>query len=207
MAGKVDYKRELKQLYNTKAGQPVFIDVPPLNFLMIDGCGDPNTSQHYTEAVEALFSVAYSLKFAVKKAQAFDFAVMPLEGLWWVDDPTQPFYTLRDEWKWMAMIMQPDVVTESVFEATCQAVARKKSLPALDRLRLGQLHEGRSAQVLHVGPFSEEPATIEALHRFIGAEGCVPTGKHHEIYLSDPRRVAPEKLKTILRQPVAVKGT
>lgn len=205
MPDKLDYKREYKLLYTAKAGQPVLIDVPPLNFIMIDGRGDPNTSSAYSEAVEALFSVAYTLKFAVKKSMSMDYAVMPLEGQWWVDDPARAIYTRRDEWQWTMMIMQPDAITEPLFEAAIAESGRKKTLPALDRLHFARFHEGRAAQILHLGPYSEEPATVDGLHAFIEASGCVPSGKHHEIYLNDPRRVAPDKMKTILRQPVAKK--
>lgn len=199
---KIDYKKELKHLHTASAGQPVLVDVPTLNFLRIDGAGDPNTSSAYREAVEALFSLAYTIKFAVKKGPAaIDYGVMPLEGLWWVDDMAQFSVTRKDEWQWTLMILQPALVTESLVETCRSALARKKDLPALSNVEFAAFEEGKAAQILHVGPFTEEGPTIVRLHRFIEAQGLKLAGKHHEIYLSDIRRAAPAKWKTIIRQP------
>jgi hypothetical protein len=200
---KIDLKKDLKPLYQPAARDVVQVDVPRFQFLMIDGEGDPNTSPAYAQAVEALFSVSYSAKFMLKKGPlARDYAVMPLEGLWWADDLSA--FTTHDKasWKWTMMIMQPSFVTPDLIEAAMAEVKRKKQLPAIDRLRLEDFLEGRCAQVLHIGPFSEEGPTIERLHQFIDARTS-RTGKHHEIYLSDIRRTAPAKWKTIIRQPMA----
>ena len=197
---KVDYKKELKHLY-TAAKEPSLVEVPQLSYLRIDGAGDPNSSRSYKEAVEALFSLAYTLKFSVKKGEAMDYVVMPLQGLWWVDDMKQFSVTRKDEWQWTLMIMQPAMVTASLVESCRSELARKKDLPALAQVEFAAFDEGKAAQVLHVGPFSDEGPTIERLHRFIEAQGLKLTGKHHEIYLSDIRRAAPAKWKTIIRQP------
>lgn len=200
---RIDYKKQLKSLYTASAKQPALVDVPSLNYLRIDGIGDPNTSRAYAEAVESLFSLAYTLKFAVKKSStAIDYGVMPLEGLWWMDDMKQFSVTRKDEWKWTMMIMQPPLVTRALFEACSSELARKKNLAALSKVEFAAFEEGRAAQVLHIGPFTEEGPTIEKLHRFIEAQGLKLAGKHHEIYLSDTRRAAPSKWRTILRQPV-----
>ncbi len=200
--GKVDLKKELKHLYNPSAKEISVVDVPPMNFLMIDGAGDPNVSPEYQQAMEALFSLSYALKFRIKKDIGADYVVMPLEGLWWTDDPSQFSMTNKAIWKWTAMIMQPEYVTLELFEEVLAEVRRKKGLPALDRVRFETLHEGLSAQIMHIGPYAAEEPTIARLHGFIRDNGYELNGKHHEIYLSDPRRTAPGKLKTVIRQPV-----
>jgi hypothetical protein len=200
---KIDPKLELKHLYRASAKEVVEVDVPTLRFLMIDGEGDPNTSPDYADAVEALFSVSYNAKFRVKKGtQGIDYAVMPLEGLWWSDDLSSFRTGDRSKWKWTMMIMQPDVVDASVIEQSIEAVRRKKkALAATDRLRLQDFTEGRCAQILHVGPFTDEGPTIQRVHDFI-CERSGLTGKHHEVYLSDIRRADPDRWKTIIRQPM-----
>ena len=201
---KIDFKKRLKQLYSAPAKVPVIVEVPPMNFIMIDGAGDPNTSLEFQQAVEALFSTSYTLKFMIKKGPlAIDYGVLPLEGIWWADDMAS--FTAGDKasWMWTLMIMQPEYVTPELFEQALEQVGKKKELPALDQLRFESFHEGLSAQVLHVGSFSEEGPTIERLHRFIRDNGYSRSGKHREIYLNDLRRTAPEKLKTIIRQPIA----
>jgi hypothetical protein len=199
---KVDLKKELKQLYQSSAKEVVQVEVPALQFLMIDGTGDPNTSREYSDAVEALFSVSYTAKFMVKKGtQGIDYAVMPLEGLWWSDDMSSFIDNDRSKWKWTMMILQPDFVQEELIRTAIAEVARKKSLPATNALRLETFEEGSCAQILHMGPFSEEGPTIQKVHAFIEARTAL-AGKHHEIYLSDIRRAAPAKWKTIIRQPM-----
>jgi hypothetical protein len=201
---KLDYKRVLKELYGPRAGAPAIVDVPPLAFLMVDGMGDPNTSRDYKEAVEALFAVSYRMKFAVKRgAEGIDYGVMPLEGLWWVDDMSTFSVDDKSGWGWTAMIMQPDVVTEGLVQRSIAEASTKKPLPAASRLRFDRFGEGLSAQVLYIGPYSAEGPTIERLHGFIADAGYRLSGKHHEIYLSDPSRAEPAKLRTIIRQPVA----
>ena len=199
---KIDLKKELKQLYRASAKDVVQVDVPALTYLMVDGQGDPNTSPEYAQAIEALYSVAYTAKFMVKKGpQATDYAVMPLEGLWWADDMSAFTSNDRSRWKWTMMIMQPAFVSRELIAAAIAEVRKKKSLPAIDRLRLETYAEGACAQILHVGPYTEEGPTIERLHAFIKARTAL-SGKHHEIYLTDMRRADPAKWKTIIRQPM-----
>lgn len=199
---KVDLKRELKHLYQPSAQEVVQVEVPAFQFLMIDGEGDPDTSRAYVEAVEALFSVSYTAKFMVKKgAQGIDYAVMPLEGLWWSEDMSAFVSNDRSKWKWTMMIMQPQFVEEAVIQASIAEVKRKKALPAVDALRLENFSEGLCAQILHIGPFSEEGPTIQRVHDFIDARSAL-AGKHHEVYLSDIRRADPTRWKTIIRQPM-----
>ncbi len=199
---RIDLKRELRHLYAPSAKTVVEVDVPALRFLMIDGQGDPNTTAAYAEAVEALFSVSYVAKFMTRRDAGIDYAVMPLEGLWWADDHSAFAANDRARWRWTMMILQPDVVEDAVLDAAIAQVRDRKRLPAVDRLRLESFIEGRCAQVLHVGPFTEEGPTIERLHAFIAERGRL-TGKHHEIYLSDVRRAAPAKWRTVIRQPMA----
>jgi hypothetical protein len=200
---RIDYKKELKSLYTASAKQPAFVDVPKLNYLSVDGTGDPNTSPAYQEAVQALFSLSYTIKFSIKKsATAVDYGVMPLEGLWWVDDMRKFSVTRKDEWLWTIMIMQPALVTKAIVDSCRSDLSRKKDLSSLSKVKFAAFKEGKAAQILHVGPFSEEGPTIEKLHAFMEASGFKLSGKHHEIYLSDIRRAAPAKWKTIIRQPV-----
>ncbi|MFD0591772.1 GyrI-like domain-containing protein [Catellatospora coxensis] len=179
------------------------VDVPELRYIAVDGHGDPNTATAYPEAVEALFTTAYTLKFASKKGLGRDFVVGPLEGLWRADDP-QAFVT-RDKqaWSWTMMISQPDWITEDMVRAAVAEAAKKKDNPALAGVRLISLTEGRSVQILHVGSYDDEAPTLDRLHhRYLPDNGLTFNGDHHEIYLSDARRTEPAKLKTILRQPV-----
>lgn len=199
---KIDLKKDLKHLYQVSAKKVVQVEVPPLKFLMIDGEGDPNTSREYAKTVEALFAVSYTTKFMVKKGpQKLDYAVMPLEGLWWADDMSVFVTNDKSKWKWTMMIMQPSFVADDAIQAAAAEVRGKKALPAVDTLRLESFREGLCAQVLHVGPFSEEGPSIERLHDFVDMR-TGRTGKHHEIYLSDIRRADPAKWKTIIRQPM-----
>ncbi len=200
---KMDLKKELKHLYRPSAKEPSVVDVPPMSFLMVDGAGDPNSSQEYQEAVSALYSVAYSLKFMVKKGEAaVDYGVMPLEAVWWADDARFDLED-KDTWLWTAMIMQPEYVTQALFEEALVQVEKKKDPPALSRVRFESFHEGLSAQIMHIGPYAEEEPTVERLHNFIAQGGYQLRGRHHEIYLSDPNRTAPHRLKTVIRQPIA----
>jgi hypothetical protein len=201
---KIDYKKKLKHLYNSSAKVPSVVEVPDMKFLMIDGEGDPNTSQCFKDAVEALYSTAYTLKFMLKPANLlpYDYVVPPLEGLWWMDDMN--LFSLENKymWKWTLMIMQPEFITEEHVANAIKKAGAKKSLPALPGIRFEKYAEGLSAQIMHIGPFAEEGPTIEKLHRFIQENGYQRNEKHHEIYLSDFRKTAPEKLKTIIRQPM-----
>jgi hypothetical protein len=201
---KTDFKSEWRHLYQPSAEEFEIVDVPPMRFLMIEGQGDPNTAQEYGEALEVLYAVAYKIKFMSKKELGKDYVVPPLEGLWWAED-MDVFTTAEDRnaWQWTMMIMQPEWVTEEFYERARNQVGKAKAPPALSKIRLESYHEGLSAQILHIGPYSEEGPTIHKLHHeFLPENGYQEAGKHHEIYLSDPRKVAPEKLKTVLRQPV-----
>lgn len=200
---KIDFKKELKNLYKPSDKEVEIIDVPKMNFLMIDGAGNPNTSQEYKDAVEALYTVSYALKFMIKKGEvAVDYGVLPLEGLWWVDDMTKFSVENKDVWKWTSMIMQPEYVTRDLFEQAVEQVKKKKNPPSLSKIRFESFNEGLSAQIMHIGPFSAERPTIEKVHNLVNEKGYELRGKHHEIYLSDPRKAAPEKMKTIIRQPI-----
>lgn len=201
---KIDLKKNMKHLYQPSAKEAVQVDVPAMNYLMIDGMGDPNTSQAYSNAVEALFTLSYTLKFMVKKsALAIDYGVMPLEGLWWADDMSVFLGQDKSDWKWTMMIMQPDFITQEMVNDAIADVKKKKKNPAsLSSVRFEAFTEGKCAQILHIGPFSEEGPTIEKLHAYIDRCASKLTGKHHEIYLSDIRRADPQKWKTVIRQPM-----
>lgn len=205
---KVDLKKELKHLYNPSAREVSVVDVPQMYFLMIDGQGDPNTSDEYAEALEALYTVSYAIKFRVKRTErGVDYAVMPLEGLWWIDDMTEFSVEDKRSWKWTAMIVQPEeYVTEGLVDDAKTEADRKKDLPAIPRMRFEAFGEGLSAQIMYRGPFSEEGPTIEKIHRCIEERGGEPAGKHHEIYLSDFRRTKPERLRTVIRQPYVLRA-
>ena len=199
---KIDLKKELEQLYHPSAKEVVQVFVPTMNYLMVDGEGDPNTSQAYSDAVEALFAVSYAVKFMIKKGpMTVDYGVMPLEGLWWADDMSKFSTVDKSNWKWTAMIMQPDFVTKEMVEMAIADVKKKKDLAAITKVRFEPLSEGKCAQILHLGPFSDEGPTIEKVHEFIDSKGK-RIGKHHEIYLSDIRKADPSKWKTIIRQPM-----
>jgi hypothetical protein len=173
-----------------------------MNFLMVDSAGDPN-SPLFGEAAQTLYAVAYALKFAVKKQHGIDYTVMPLEGLWWTsDDHFDHAAKNRDNWRWTLMVVQPEVVTADLAQQTIGEVRRKKNPSAIDRLRFERYDEGLAVHTLYFGPYSNEYPTIEAMYRFIESSGYVHHGKHHEIYLNDPSRVAPEKVRTIIRQPI-----
>ena len=199
---KIDFKKELKHLYQPPSKKFEVVDVPPMNFLMVDGHGDPNTAQEYKDAVEALYAVAYALKFRSKREKGMDYVVPPLEGLWWVENMEEFSTEDKSAWSWTMMVMQPEWITQEMFEAALEQVEKKKNLLALSKLRLESYHEGLAVQILHIGSYDDEAPTIARMHAFIDENGYEPAGKHHEIYLSDPRKVAPEKLKTVLRQPV-----
>jgi hypothetical protein len=200
---KIDCKKEFKDLYHPSSKKVALVNVPAFNFVMVDGVGDPNTSLDYKDAVSALFTVSFTLKFMIKKSkEAVDYSVMPLEGLWWADDAKSFVAGNKDLWKWTSMILQPKFVTEAMFKEAIEQTNKKKNLPALPKVRFECFHEGLSAQILHLGPYSAEKTTVEKIHGFIKEGGYKLYGKHHEIYLSNPGKVAPEKLKTIVRQPM-----
>ena len=199
---KIDYKRKLKQLYGPTAKQVQFVEVPALNYLLVHGKGEPG-GKEFTEAVQALYPVAYTIKFSIKKIFGIDYVVPPLEGLWWAEDMSDFINNHRDRWLWTMMIMQPDCVTADSVDAAITEVKTKKNPSGLSKVRFQSFTEGKCAQILHLGPFSEEGATIQKVHDAITHAGHRLAGKHHEIYLSDMRRVAPEKYRTIIRQPMS----
>ncbi|WP_062466723.1 GyrI-like domain-containing protein [Demequina maris] len=203
MPDKVDLKKTL-DAYAAKRGELRVLDIPPTRYLMVDGHGDPNASPAFAQAIEALYPVAYKAKFASKKELGRDYVVPPLEGLWTADDPAS-FTTRRDKsaWDWTLMIMTPDWVDDALVEFAIAAAGAKDAPTRLDDVRLETLAEGRCVQTLHVGSFDDEGPVLARIHdEFIPANGLRMTGRHHEIYLSDFRKVAPERLRTILRQPV-----
>ncbi|MBO0820545.1 MAG: GyrI-like domain-containing protein [Nocardiopsaceae bacterium] len=203
MTDKADFKKDI-DAYRARPGQFRIVQVPDLQYLMIDGHGDPNTSPAFTHAVEALYPVAYKLKFASKRELGRDYAVMPLEGLWWAEN-MDAFTASRDKsrWDWTLMIMIPDWIGQDMFGRAVERVAAKNPPVRLGDIRLESLAEGRCVQTLHIGSFDGEAQVLERMHHdFIPDQGLRMTGKHHEIYLSDSRKTDPANLRIILRQPV-----
>jgi hypothetical protein len=208
----IDLKKEFKSLYQPSAKKVDIVQVPKLQFVMIEGAiekgKEPGNSPAFAEATQALYSISYTLKFMLKKRKTnpIDYPVMALEGLWWVEDGFFDI-TVKDNWFYTLMIMKPDVITQELFEEAREQVRKKKGdSPALSKLRLAHFEEGLCVQVMHIGPYATEPATIERMRAFMQENGLRdnvgPNGKHHEIYMSDPRKVAPERMKTVLRHPV-----
>jgi hypothetical protein len=203
---KIDLKINLKPLYTASAKEATMVTAPPLKYLMFNGYGDPNATPDFQAGLEALYTASHTLKFMLKQAQGVNYVVPPLEGLWWMllaDFDLER----RDAWRWTLMIPQPEQVNRELLAMAVAAAKKKKNLPALEKLRLEIYDEGQAAQILHVGPYCDEAATLDRLHAFISEKGYHFCGKHHEIYLSDPRRTAAEKLKTILRQPISLEAS
>ena len=203
---KLDLKKDLKHLYNPTHKQVSEVTVPPLQYVMIDGAGNPDHSPTFEAAMETLYGLSYTLKFASKNELGIDYGVMTLEGLWWVDGHYGAVDLSPDAdrsgWRWTAMIMQPDHIQSTMFDAAVAALRKKKNPANLEAARFERYDEGLSAQIMHIGPYSAEQPTVERLHAYIADQGYQPRAKHHEIYLGDPRKTAPEKLKTVLRQPM-----
>lgn len=199
---KLDLRKELKCLYSPSHREVTLVRVPKFNFAMIDGQGDPNVSRDFQEAIQALYSVSYTLKFMFKLERKIDYPVMALEGLWWTEGTKTFDVTRRDSWKWNLMILQPKIVKREVFKEAVKRAREKKDQSALDKVRFESFQEGMCVQIMHVGPYAEEGPTIEKLQVYAREHGYEIHGKHHEIYLSDPRRSKPEKMKTVLRQAV-----
>jgi hypothetical protein len=202
MAQKLDFKKELKAFFQPPVGRFVEVDIPEMRFVMVDGTGDPNRAAAYQQAVEWLYSVSYAMKFASKKELGRDYVVPPLEGLWTADDPADFINRNKDLWQWTMMIMVPDFITDQIF-----AVAREKAVRKLgaspDSFRLASLREGRCLQTAFIGSYDDESSTLAKLHEEIMPDRKLTfNGPHHEIYISDPRRIAPDRLRTVLRQPV-----
>lgn len=198
----IDLKKVHKDQYTARVGEPALVGVPERPFLMIDGQGNPGTSPEYADAVAALYPLAYAIRAEIKKSTGDAYTVLPLEGLWWATAMDAFVAGRRDEWKWTMMIGLPEVATATMAGAVLPDVTRRKGLVAGDRVRYELFAEGECAQVMHIGPYSAEAPTIELLHEFIAAVGLERRGLHHEIYLGDPRKADPDKLKTIIRQPV-----
>jgi hypothetical protein len=202
-ATRYDIKRELKQCYAPRNTDWALVEVPAQRFIAIDGHGDPNTSADYAHAVEALYTVAYTIKFASKNTLGRDFVVGPLEGLWWSDRPEVFITRDKDAWHWRMLISQPGWITDDLIDESQKAALTKKNLPAIADIRRETLDEGTSAQLLHVGPYDDEGPVLARLHHeYLAANDLRMCGHHHEIYLGDHRRTEPAKFKTILRQPV-----
>lgn len=200
---KVDYKKEWKDLYTAKT-KPKTVNVPEQKIISIEGKGDPGKSKEYMDAIQTLYPVAFRIKFNAKLSLKKDYVVMPLEGLWWADNMDDFITEKRDNWKWKMFIVQPDFVTKKMFDDALKTLKeKKKELPSGSKLKFEKIKEGKAAQIMHVGPYNEEGPIIEKLHAFIEDEGGKLKGaqSHHEIYLGDPRKTDPKKLKTILRQP------
>lgn len=200
---KIDFKKEIKELYKASAKKVEFVKIPTLNYLVIEGKGDPNTSKEFHQAIEALYAVAYTLKFKVKKGSdgKQDYVVPPLETSWWVDD-AELIDKPKSEWQWTNMIMQPSFVTKAMVQQAIVEVTEKKNPAAISKLQFQGKEGGEYAKTLHLGPFEKLPPTIEKLHNFILENNKKRNGKHHEIYLSDVRRANPENWKTILLQEI-----
>jgi len=200
---KINYKKKLQHLYKPSVKEVEIVEVPQMNFLMIDGDGGPNHPT-FQNAIEVLFPLSYTLKFMIKKSDlGIDYGVLPLEGLWWADDMSSFIKDKKDDWKWTLMIMQPELITNEMVVEAVNQVRVKKNPTSLPLVRFESINEGKVAQIMHIGPFSEEGPTVQKLHSFIKDSGKKIIGKHHEVYLSDIRRAAPEKWKTIIRQPMS----
>jgi hypothetical protein len=203
----LELKKTLKYLYTPSAKEPVLVEVLEMQFAMVTGRiqpGEtPGTSPAFQQAMEALYGISYTLKFASKlrKEDPIDYPVMALEALWWVEDG-QFDISRPGNWHWQAMMMQPDPITPEMYADALAQLRKKKPSPALDLLRFERFHEGLCVQIMHIGPYATETATLERMEAFAKQEGYVMHHRHHEIYLGDPRRAAPEKLKTVLRHPV-----
>lgn len=205
---KVDLRKEFRELYAPSSRDFSVVDVPRLPFLMVDGEGDPNTADAHRRAVEALYSVSYAVKSACRRELGRDHVVAPLEGLWWAEDPAVFTRRAKDEWRWTMMIMQPGWIGPDLVEQAIAATAARKELLALPLLRFADRDEGTAVQILHVGSYDDEAPTLRRLHQeYLPAHGLEFNGPHHEVYLSDPRRAQPSRLRTVLRQPVRPRTT
>lgn len=205
MVEKIDLKKQWKHLYSPSAKAPSLVEVPAANYLMVDGNGNPNRSQRFKAAIETLYPLAYALKFAVRKQTGIDYGVMPLEGQYWGTPIDQTHFTEEDKekWSWTLMILQPQWVTEELFHTILSQVKEKKSPLLIDEVRFVCFQEGMVAQIMHIGSFNDEQENVIRLRQLAYQQGYQLAGKHHEIYLNDFNRTAPENLKTVLRQPVS----
>ena len=204
-----DFKKEYRDLYQPKT-KPSIIEVPAMRFLAVEGQGDPNEAGGaYQNALELLYGMAYTLKMSYKTDHAiegfYQYVVPPLEGFWWQPDVTGVDYACKASFQWVSVIRVPEFVTEADFTWAVQTATAKKRLD-FSPVRLVEIDEGLCVQCMHVGPYDNEPATVDAMHAFAEAQGYVPdfsdTRRHHEIYLSDPRKADPAKMKTVVRHPI-----
>lgn len=207
---KVDYKKQYKDIYFPSAKEPMIIDVPEMQFVMVDGVGAPEGEQ-YQDAVQALYGITFTIKMWPKKGKTpagyFEYVIPPLEGLWWMNNPdgTQMegfMQEAREKWQWTSMIRQPEFVTAELFAEALAEIKEKKPNPKLDEARFETFIEGLCVQIMHIGPYSEEGPTIERMHQYAHDQGYRLRDKHHEVYLGDPRKTDPKKLKTVLRHPI-----
>lgn len=208
MPVKIDFKKKWKNLYTPPVGKVVEVEVPGIQYLMVEGTGDPNTSQEFKDTYAIIYPVAYTLKFA-SKANGKDYVVMPPEALWWADDMNDFLAGKKDNWKWFSIMMIPDFITQDMYQAAVESVKEKKAdelPPTFSKLQFKKYEEGKAAQLMHIGSYSEETENIQKIHQFIEEQGGTFDGQqwgqyHHEIFLSDPRRAKPESMKTVIRQP------
>jgi len=203
---KVDFKKKYRSLYYPTADVVKMVDVPPMQFITVDGHGNPKNSKQFQDGLEALYALAFAVKMLFKKMEPpdgyYDYIVPPLEGLWWVADLEKFTRARKSEWQWKLMIRQPEFVSESLIRELLAEIIAKKDNPSLRHIKHEIFHEGLSVQILHIGPYREESKTITKINEFNQTQGLVINGKHHEIYLGDPRRSEPDKLKTVIRYPV-----
>lgn len=206
---KLDLKKKYKELYKPSAKEVALVDVPEFQFIQIDGEVAPkipvDQAPDYVHSLEVLYGLSYGLKFMSKlrEKDPLDYTVMALEGLWWIDGTREQFDLSRDrKWYFTSMMMQPDHITQEMFEQARVDLRKKKDNPLIDEARLARFREGLSLQIMHIGPYADEPATVAKMDAYAQEHGYRMRGKHHEIYLSDPRRAKPENLKTVLRHPV-----
>ena len=205
---KIDFKKAFKHLFSPSATKPTIVDVPECQYLMVDGEGDPNENPQFEQAMQTLYSILYSLKMGWKFEKLerphgyVDFTVAPPEAQWWMKDGAGFDMTRPADWRWTLMIMTPDFVTQKMVDEAAVSVREKKGVAAIASYRFGRWEEGCCVQMMHLGPYDAEGPALEKMHRFAAESGYELHGNHHEVYLNDPRRVAPEKIKTILRQPV-----
>lgn len=202
---KIDFKKEFKSEYTASQKEIKLIEIPKLNYLAIQGSGNPNTTPMYQEAIEALYAVAYTIKFKIKKEGQMDYGVMPLETLWWLpEEKTEMDESNKSSWCWETLIMQPLFIDEKMVSEAIKEVGSKKRLSLTGAIKFKVLEEGLAMQMMHKGPYDKEEESIALLHEFIKNNGYTKVGLHHEIYLNDPRRTAADNLKTIIRQPISL---
>ena len=201
---KIDYKKDFPEMFNAPADKPVEVKIPKMNYIMVTGKGSPE-SPEFQRAVEALYGISFTIKFMPKKGIKIlgyqEYSVPPLSGLWWMGDNTSFDMHKRDDWQWTVMIVQPPFIDEGLVGQAKEMLKKKKDNPMIDKVEFKPFEEGDAVQMMHVGPYSTESETIEKIFSYIKEKGYKLSGKHHEIYLGDPRRTAPEKLKTIIRHP------